>query len=189
MELPDGGSLVATTLAIDGVLYVTSKWSVVTAVDARTQEVLWKYDPEVIANAGDTLRVLWGTSRGVAYWEGKIFIAAGDGRLIAVDAKTGEKVWSTMTVEPGSFYYITGAPRAFNGKVIIGNGGTEMGPARGYVTAYDTNTGEQAWRFYIVPGNPADGFEDNAMKMAAKTWNGEWWKHGGGGQRMERNHL
>ena len=181
MEIPNGGNMVATTLAVDGVLYVTSQWSVVTAVNARTQKVLWKYDPEVIANAGDTLRVLWGTSRGVAYWEGKIFIAAGDGRLIAVDAKTGKKIWSTMTVEPGSFYYVTGAPRAFNGKVIIGNGGTEMGPARGYVTAYDANTGDQAWRFYIVPGNPADGFEDNAMQMAAKTWNGEWWKHGGGG--------
>ena len=181
VDLPDARQLVATTLAIDGVLYSTGSFSVVTAIDARTQKILWTYDPKVVEHAGDTLRVLWGTSRGVGYWSGKIYIGAGDGRLIAVDAKTGKEVWSTMTVEPGSFYYITGAPRAFNGKVIIGNGGTEMGPARGYVTAYNAETGEQAWRFYIVPGNPADGFEDNAMRMAAATWNGEWWKHGGGG--------
>ena len=181
VDVPDARQLVATTLAIDGILYSTGSFSVVTAIDARTQKVLWTYDPKVVDHAGDTLRVLWGTSRGVGYWNGKIYIGAGDGRLIAVDAKTGKEVWSTMTVEPGSFYYITGAPRAFNGRVIIGNGGTEMGPARGYVTAYDAETGEQAWRFYIVPGNPDDGFEDNAMRMAAATWDGEWWKHGGGG--------
>lgn len=181
VDLPDARQLVSTTLAIDGILYVTSSFSVVTAIDARTQKVLWKYDPQVTMKAGKTLRVLWSTSRGVAYWDGKIFVPTGDGRLVGLDAKTGAELWSTMTVEPDSYYYITGAPRAFNGKVVIGNGGTEMGPARGYVTAYDANTGEKIWRFYIVPGNPDDGFEDNAMKMAAKTWNGEWWKHGGGG--------
>jgi len=181
VELPDARQLVATTLAVDGVLYVTGSFSIVTAIDARTQKVLWKYDPQVTLKAGKTLRVLWSTSRGIAYWDGKLFVPTGDGRLIGLDAKTGAELWSTMTVEPDSFYYITGAPRAFNGKVIIGNGGTEMGPARGYVTAYDANTGAQVWRFHVVPGNPDDGFENNAMKMAAKTWNGEWWKHGGGG--------
>ena len=181
LELPDARQLVGTTLAVDGVLYVTSSFSVVTAIDIRTRTVLWRFDPEVTKHAGKTLRVLWSTSRGVAYWDEKIFVGAGDGRLIAVDAKTGKQIWTTMTVEPESFYYITGAPRAYNGKVVIGNGGTEMGPARGYVTAYDTDTGEQIWRFWIVPGNPADGFEDNAMRMAAKTWTGEWWKYGGGG--------
>ena len=138
--------------------------------------MLWRFDPEVTKHAGKTLRVLWSTSRGVAYWDEKIFVGAGDGRLIAVDAKTGKQIWTTMTVEPESFYYITGAPRAYNGKVVIGNGGTEMGPARGYVTAYDTDTGEQIWRFWIVHGNPEEGFEDNAMRMAAKTWTGEWRK-------------
>ena len=181
LDLPDARQIVSTTLAVDGILYITSSWSVVTAVDARTKRVVWKYDPDVVHKAGNTLRVLWGTSRGAAYWDGKLFVATGDGRLIAVDAKTGREVWSQMTVEPGSYYYITGAPRAFNGKVIIGNGGAEMGATRGYVTAYDAHTGEQAWRFHIVPGNPADGFENNAMKMAAKTWTGEWWKYGGGG--------
>jgi quinohemoprotein ethanol dehydrogenase len=86
-----------------------------------------------------------------------------------------------MTVDPEKALYITGAPKAFKGKVLIGNGGTEHGPTRGYVTAYDAETGEQAWRFYVVPGNPADGFDNDAMAMAAKTWTGEWWKFGGGG--------
>ncbi|NNL85815.1 MAG: PQQ-dependent dehydrogenase, methanol/ethanol family [Myxococcales bacterium] len=162
-------------------LYVTSSFSVVTAIDSRTQKILWKYDPKVPEHAGETLRVLWSTSRGVAYWNGKIYVAAGDGRLIAVDAHTGREVWTAQTTAPGSHYYVTGAPRAFKGKVIIGNGGTEMGPSRGYVTAYDAETGAQVWRFWLVPGNPADGFEDEAMRMAAKTWTGEWWKHGGGG--------
>ncbi|MFT4581516.1 MAG: quinohemoprotein ethanol dehydrogenase [Gammaproteobacteria bacterium] len=181
VELADARQIVSTTLAIDGVLYVTSSFSVVTAIDARTQKILWKYDPKVTEHAGKTLRVLWGTSRGIAYWNEKIFVAAGDGRLIAVDIRTGKEVWTAQTTEPDGFYYVTGAPRAFNGKVIIGNGGTETGPARGYVTAYDAETGEQAWRFFVVPGNPADGFEDNAQRMAAATWTGQWWKHGGGG--------
>ncbi|MGR8920169.1 MAG: outer membrane protein assembly factor BamB family protein, partial [Gammaproteobacteria bacterium] len=104
-----------------------------------------------------------------------------DGRLVGLNRHTGEKVWETMTIDPRRAYYITGAPKVFKGKVIIGNGGTEQEAARGYVTAYDANTGEQAWRFWIVPGNPADGFENAAMEMAAKTWTGNWWEHGGGG--------
>jgi len=95
--------------------------------------------------------------------------------------KTGKLIWSTQTFDSNKALYITGAPKAFKGKVLIGNGGSERGPARGYVTAYDTETGQQAWRFYIVPGNPADGFENEAMKLAADTWTGEWWKLGGGG--------
>ena len=86
-----------------------------------------------------------------------------------------------MTIDPRRAYYITGAPKVFKGKVIIGNGGTEQEAARGYVAAYNADTGEQEWRFWIVPGNPADGFESDAMKMAAETWTGNWWEHGGGG--------
>ncbi|MGE0337206.1 MAG: PQQ-binding-like beta-propeller repeat protein, partial [Gammaproteobacteria bacterium] len=98
-----------------------------------------------------------------------------------IDAKTGQEVWSVMTVNPEKAYFINGAPRAFNDKILIGNGGTEWGALRGYVTAYDAATGKQAWRFYTVPGNPADGFEDETQAMAARTWNGDWWTHGGGG--------
>jgi len=108
-------------------------------------------------------------------------MATVDGRLISVDAKTGQPVWSVETIDPKKPLFISGAPRVFRDKVIIGNGGTEWGAARGYVSAYDVATGKMVWRFYTVPGNPADGFEDEAQAMAAKTWTGEWWKRGGGG--------
>jgi quinohemoprotein ethanol dehydrogenase len=117
----------------------------------------------------------------MAVWGDKVYFASVDGRLFALDAATGKQVWSVATIDADQAMYITGAPKAFKGKVLIGNGGTENGPSRGYVTAYDAETGEQAWRFYIVPGNPADGFESEAMELAAGTWTGEWWKLGGGG--------
>jgi glucose dehydrogenase len=116
----------------------------------------------------------------VAYWKGRIFVATADGRLIAVDAKTGKEAWSTVTVDPKLPYFINGAPRVFRDKVIIGNGGTEWGPLRGYVTAYDQSSGKQLWRFYTVPGNPAVD-KDETTQLAAKTWTGEWWAGGGGG--------
>jgi len=172
--------LEATPLAIDGVLYFSGTWSVVYAVDGRTGEQLWRYDPQVDR--------AWGinaccdvVNRGVAAWNGKIYVGTIDGRLVAIDAKTGNKVWETLTIDKSRPYSITGAPRVVNGKVVIGNGGAEYG-VRGYVTAYDSETGEQVWRFYTVPGNPADPPESPAMEMALKTWNGdEWWKVGGGG--------
>jgi len=181
MDLPGQKSLLATPLVVDGVMYFSGGYSVVFAVDTRTGKELWKYDPKTIEAAGDRLRVMWDSNRGVAYWKGRIFVATADGRLNAIDANTGKEVWSVQTVDPKLPYFINGAPRVFKDKVIIGNGGTEWGPLRGYVTAYDTATGKQVWRFYTVPGNPADGFEDETQAMAAKTWNGEWWKHGGGG--------
>ncbi|MCZ6855719.1 MAG: PQQ-binding-like beta-propeller repeat protein, partial [Gammaproteobacteria bacterium] len=141
-----------------------------------------QYDPKVASRAGERLKVsfLHG-SRGVAFWNDKVYSATRDGHLIAIDARTGKEVWSVLTVDPTKALYISGAPKVFKGKVLIGNGGTENGANRGYVTAYDAETGKQAWRFHIVPGNPADGFENETMEMAAKTWTGEWWKYGGGG--------
>lgn len=181
MELPNDRTLIGTPLVVDGVMYFTGSYSVTRAVDARTGKLLWEYDPKSIEHAGDRLRNMWDSSRGLAFWNGKVIIATIDGRLVGIDAEKGTKVWETMTVDPRKAFYITGAPKVFRGKVIIGNGGTEHDAARGYVTAYDADTGELAWRFYIVPGNPADGFENDAMAMAAKTWTGEWWKFGGGG--------
>ena len=119
-------------------------------------------------------------NRGAAIWKGRIYAAALDGRLSALDAETGDVVWQVQTTDREKPYSISGAPRIVKGKVIIGNGGAEYG-VRGYVTAYDAETGEQLWRFFTVPGNPADGFENDAMRMAAETWKGEWWKNGGGG--------
>jgi len=181
MDLGEHKSLLATPLVVDGVMYFTGSYAKVIAVDTRSGKELWTYDPKVIENAGERARVMWDSNRGVAYWKGRVFVAAGDGRLIALDATTGKEVWSVMTVDPKLAYFINGAPRVFKDKVIIGNGGTEWGGLRGYVTAYDTETGKQAWRFYTVPGNPADGFEDETQAMAAKTWTGKWWEHGGGG--------
>ena len=181
MDLPDDRSLTGTPLVVDGVIYFTGSYSKTRAVDAKTGELIWEYDPESIKHAGDRLKVMWDQNKGLAIWKDKVIISTIDGRLVGLDKATGEEVWETMTVDPRKAYYITGAPKIFKDKVIIGNGGTEQEAARGYVTAYHTDTGEMAWRFWVVPGNPADGFESKAMEMAAKTWTGEWWKMGGGG--------
>jgi quinohemoprotein ethanol dehydrogenase len=181
LDLPDDRSLIGTPLVVDGVMYFTGSYSVTRAVDAATGRLLWQFDPKSIEHAGDRFGFMWDISRGLAYWKGKIVIATIDGRLIALDAKTGQRLWEQMTVDPSTRFYITGAPKIIGDKVIIGNGGTEHNAARGFVTAYDVNSGKKVWRFYIVPGNPADGFENKAMEMAAATWTGQWWKFGGGG--------
>ena len=168
----------ATPIVVDGIMYVSTDMSRVRALDARTGKEIWSFDPEV---DGSWLQhVCCGfVNRGVAVWNGKVYVGTLDGRLIAIDAGTGKQVWSTQTFEKTRGYTITGAPIVVKGKVIIGNGGAEN-DVRGYVTAYNAETGKQIWRFYTVPGNPADGFENKAMEMAAKTWSGEWWKNGGG---------
>ena len=181
LALPLDSQLVSTPLVVDGVLYFVGQVNVVRAVDAVTGKLLWEYDPESGKAIGQKRKIGWFHNRGLSFYEGKVFAATWDGRLIAIDAKTGELVWSARTFGLDEPLYITGAPKAFKGKVVIGNGGADNGPTRGFVAAYDTDTGEEAWKFFIVPGNPADGFENEAMEMAAKTWTGEWWKRGGGG--------
>ena len=180
LDLPTDRGLVSTPLVVGGVMYFIGGMNVVRAVNATSGTLLWEFDPELRAVAGQ-LRAGWDHNRGIGFWKDKVYAATWDGRLIAIDARTGKEVWRVRTFEEGKPLYITGAPKIFKGKVLIGNGGTEHGPSRGYVTAYDAETGKQAWRFYIVPGNPADGFENDAMRMAAKTWTGQWWLHGGGG--------
>ncbi|MFO7324685.1 MAG: PQQ-dependent dehydrogenase, methanol/ethanol family [Pseudomonadota bacterium] len=173
----------ATPLFVDGVLYNASVWNVVTAYEATTGRKLWTYDPKVDRQWA-RLACCGPTSRGIAIWNGKVYVAALDGRLIAVDARDGRELWSVQTIDPSQPYSITGAPRVYDGRVVIGNGGADYG-VRGYVTAYDAETGSKLWRFYTVPGNPANGPDgeasDSVMEMATKTWNGEWWKYGGGG--------
>ncbi len=169
----------ATPIVVDGAMYFTTAWSKVVALDAATGAVLWTYDPKVPPE--------WGVNaccdvvnRGAAVWRGKVIFATLDGRLIALDAATGKRVWETLTIDPKFRYTITGAPRVVKGKVIIGNGGAEM-EVRGYVSAYDAETGSLIWRFYTVPGDPSKPFESQILARAAKTWTGEWWKVGGGG--------
>ncbi len=169
----------ATPIVVDGVMYTTGAWSHVLALDARTGKLLWEFDPQ-ISGAYGAKGCCDVVNRGVAVWAGKVYVGAFEGRLIALDAKTGKKVWETLTVDQSQDYTISGAPRVVKGKVIIGNGGADFG-VRGYVSAYDAETGTMAWRFYTVPGNPKDGFESKTVEMIAKTWNGEWWRHGGGG--------
>ncbi len=172
--------LEATPIVVDGVMFTTGSWSVVWAHDAKTGELLWRYDPRVPRE--------WGkfaccdvVNRGVAAWQGRIYAGTLDGRLIALDAATGHLDWEVRTTPADQAYTITGAPRIIKDKVVIGNGGAEYG-VRGYVTAYATDTGAQAWRFYTVPGNPAEPFESRAMEVAATTWRGgKWWEVGGGG--------
>ena len=182
-ELKTSRGASATPLVVDGVMYVTSAWSLVYALDAKTGEELWTYDPQVDRAVG-TSACCDVVNRGVAMYEGKLFVGVLDGRLVALDAKTGSVIWEKVTVDQTLPYTITGAPRAANGLVYIGHGGAEYG-VRGYVSAYDANTGDMRWRFYTVPGDPSKGPDgaasDAILGKAAETWTGEWWRVGGGG--------
>ncbi|MCU1329884.1 MAG: qbdA [Bryobacterales bacterium] len=182
-ELGTTRGLEATPLVKDGIIYTTASWSVVHAIDGKTGAILWTYDPKVPRE-----RALFyccdAISRGVALYQGKIYVATLDGRLIALDERTGAMIWIVNTTDTEKPYSITSAPRIARGMVVIGNAGSEYG-VRGYVSAYDAGTGKMAWRFYTVPGDPSLGFESGAMEAAAKTWKGEYWKTGGGGTAWE----
>ena len=169
----------ATPIVHGGALYVTSTWNIVHALDATTGALKWTFDPQTDRSIGASL-CCDAVNRGVAIWGDRVYTGTLDGRLIAIDARTGGKVWEVQTVDRSKPYSITGAPRIVKGKVIIGNGGGEYG-VRGYVSAYDAETGKLAWRFFTVPGDPSKPFEHPILAEAAKTWTGEWWKMGGGG--------
>jgi alcohol dehydrogenase (cytochrome c)/quinohemoprotein ethanol dehydrogenase len=173
----------ATPIVVDGVMYVSTAWSKVKALNAQTGQLIWAYDPKVDGS--------WGpkaccdvVNRGVAVWKGKVYVGTLDGRLVALDAKDGHVVWSVQTTDPAKPQTITGAPRVVKGKVLIGNGGSEFN-VRGYISAYNAQTGRLAWRFYTVPGDPSkkDGAaSDRPLRdIALKTWSGKWWTWGGGG--------
>ena len=185
-EIPVTGARLETVpLVSDGVMYATGPHSFVFALDARTGEKIWQWDPGIPDERNGGPSVCCGdVNRGLAIYEDHVFAGLLDGRLVALNKETGLVEWVQQTTPPGQDYSITGAPRIANGNVIIGNGGAEYG-IRGYVTAYNTDTGQQAWRTYTVPGNPADGFESAAMRVAAETWNGEWWVVGGGGSAWD----
>ena len=169
----------ATPLMHDGVLYTTTAWSMVKAYDAASGKLLWSYDPKVPREV--LVHVCCdAVNRGVALYGDKVFVGALDGRLIALNAKTGKEVWAKVVVPDQANYAITGAPRIAKGKVIIGSAGSEY-RARGSIAAFDPETGAELWRFHTVPGDPAKGFENKAMERAAKTWSGKWWELGGGG--------
>ena len=169
----------ATPLMHDGVLYISTAWSKVMAFDAKTGAVKWTYDPQVpretlVAACCDAV------NRGVALYGDKVYVATLDGYLVALNQADGKVAWRSEVVPDHDNYTITGAPRVADGKVFIGSGGAEY-KARGFIAAYDWANGNELWRWHTVPGNPEDGFENDAMERAAGTWGGEWWKLGGGG--------
>lgn len=173
----------STPIVVDGVIYVTTAWSKVYAVNAKTGERIWYFDPRVpgptaAKNCCDVV------SRGAAVYRGKVYVGTYDGRLIALDAATGKPVWTAVTADPDAMYTISGAPRVGAGLVFIGNGGGEFG-GRGYVSAYNADNGELAWRFYTVPGDPArpDGAASDEIlaKLVQPTWFGAYDEHRGGG--------
>ena len=179
-DFPTDRGMEATPIVVDGRMYVSSTWSMVYAFDAKTGAPLWHHDPQV-PRAWAVHLCCDAVNRGVAVWDGKVFVGTLDGRLQALDAADGKLLWSVQTTPTDKPYSITGAPRVVKGLVIIGNGGSELG-VRGYVSAYDAGTGALAWRFYTVPGDPALPVESPALEKAAATWSGgEWWKIGGGG--------
>lgn len=172
--------LEATPIVVDGVMYATSTWSRVIALDARTGKQLWDYDPKVDRAWAKRL-CCDVVNRGVAVWQGKVYVGTLDGYLVSLNARTGQPIWRVDTlVDRSAYYSITGAPRVINGKVIIGNGGAEFN-VRGYINAYDADSGDLAWRFYTVPGSADGPFEHEELAAAAKTWDEKSNWQGAGG--------
>lgn len=169
----------ATPIVVDGVLYTSTAWSMVKAYDAATGKKLWEYDPKVPRSKLVDV-CCDAVNRGVAVYKGKVYVATLDGRLVALNADSGAVIWDKMTIPNDSRMAITGAPRVVKGKVLIGSAGAEY-ITRGYIAAYDAETGKEAWRFYTVPGDPSKPFEGKYLETASKTWPEGAWKLGGGG--------
>ncbi len=173
--------LEATPIVVDGVMYASGPTGIAYALDAKTGKGLWTFDPksDLVVNRRACCDEV---SRGVAVWKGKVYAAAFDGRLFALDAKTGAVLWHVDTiVDHKRGYTVTQAPEVAGSVVVIGNSGGEY-DARGYVSAYDLNTGKLAWRFFTVPPAPGQPLENPELKAAQKTWDPKSdWAMGGGG--------
>jgi len=178
-RIPRG--LEATPFVVDGIMYTSGAWGFVYALNAETGKEIWKYDPEVDAsyNRRACCDVV---NRGVAVWKGKVYVGTLDGYLVCLNAKDGSVLWRVDTfIDRSISYSITGPAQVAGNIVMIGNSGAEFG-VRGYITAYDLETGEEQWRFFIVPGDPEKGFEHEELEMASKTWDpNSNWEAGGGG--------
>src|ERR1019366_2450076 len=175
-----GANQEGTPLVWNNTIYGITTWSVVYAVDGRTGKEMWRWDPEINQSA---IRAMTGNivNRGIALHNGMIIAPGIDGRLFALNALTGKPVWETRVAYPQQGYYMTMAPRIAGNKVIIGVSGGDTGETRGFFDAYDATTGQRSWRFYTVPGDPSQPYENEAMRAAAKTWGGDFYTKGGGG--------
>jgi quinohemoprotein ethanol dehydrogenase len=179
LDIEGGMGVVSEAIVVDGVIYVSAPFSKVYAVDAESGKLLWKFDPKVRLNLALNGSYSARTNAGVAVWNGKVYVGTGDCRLIAIDAVTAKQVWEATVCDPLQTG-ITGAPHVAKGKIIMGFNGSDDA-VRGALVAYDAETGKEVWRFWTVPGDPAQPFESKALEMAAKTWSGDgWWKGGGG---------
>src|SRR6195256_1880890 len=180
---PGGGNQEGTPLVVNGTIYGITNWSIVYAIDARTGKEKWRWDPEVNRQAVQPKICCGVVNRGIAVYQGKVIAPVIDGRLEWLDAETGKVITEARVAFPQDSYTITMAPRIAKGKVIVGVSGAEY-PVRGFFSAFDANTGREAWKFYTIPGDPSKPFESPnaaALKKAAETWSGQWWKLGGGG--------
>lgn len=171
--------LAATPIVVNGIIYLTTSFSNVYAIDGKTGRQIWHFNPGVKAKHGFSNSWAARVNRGVAVEGDKVLVATADCRLIAIEKETGKKVWDTLTCDPSLEYSITGAPRVANGRVFIGNGISDFG-ARGYLSSYDLETGKMVWRFWTVPGDPKKGYENKTIEMASKTWAAGYAKNGGG---------
>ncbi|MBT8101814.1 MAG: PQQ-binding-like beta-propeller repeat protein, partial [Gammaproteobacteria bacterium] len=182
LPVPDGIS--ATPIVVDGVIYLSGAYSLVFAIDAANGEMLWQFDPDVRSRLAENPQMSWTArvNRGVAVWQGKVLATTVDCRLIALDAESGKTIWSKQTCDPALGYRITDSPYVGGDYVFVGNAGSESYEKnRGYVSAYDIDSGDLVWRFYIVPSDKPEENTSTAMKMAASTWSGTALEEFGGG--------
>lgn len=171
----------ATPVIVDGIIYASGPWGVVYAVDGKSGKEVWSFRPKVDGQSAKNA-CCDVVNRGVAVWDGMVYVTTLDGILYGLDQSTGDIVWQTDTFagEPGR-KASTGAPRVAGNVVVIGFGGAEFN-ARGYFTAYNLKTGKQEWRFYVVPGSPDKPYEHPELVAAAKTWDpNSFWEAGLGG--------
>jgi quinohemoprotein ethanol dehydrogenase len=174
------GFTVSAPVEADGKLFITTGHSLIRAFEADTGKLLWEFDSKTRDIAQSSLHMSWG-NKGLSYWNGRVVIATTDGRVIGLDADTGKQVWEQRQFGLDELRNNNGPPRIFNGKVIVGHGGADISPIRGYVTAYDAMTGKELWRFYTVPGDPSKPATTKAEQVMRPTWKGDWFGKGGGG--------
>ncbi len=156
----------ATPLVVDGIMYLVEPTNTVVALDAKLGRVFWTYEYTPSRAARPCCGAV---NRGLGILGNTLFLATVDANLVALDATSGKPLWKTVVGDPAEGYALTLAPLVIKDKVVVGIAGGEYG-IRGFIAAYDAQTGEEAWKFYTIPGPGEPGHE---------TWQGDDWMHGG----------